>query len=83
MLSSTISALEVINGLARSYERPKESLQAISAIAIAIIEGFQGKLTSRAIEGALDALSKDLTTSGGIPTVEIIEHFKENLCRAF
>jgi len=79
MLNSTVTSLEMIGNLAKQIDYPREALGTISAIVMACVEGYQGKLETRNLEGALSRLKAELAAHRGIPTMNFIEQFKASL----
>jgi hypothetical protein len=79
MLNSTVMSLEMIGGLAKRTDYPREALGTISAIVMSCVEGFQGRTTARDIEGALLMLKAKLADQGGMPSMNLVEEFKAAL----
>jgi len=79
MLNATISGLEVIGGLSRQTERPKEALGMIAAVVTSLIEGYQGKIAARDLDNALIMLRADITANEGVPTAAILDKFRSAL----
>lgn len=79
MISATVSGLELIGGLARQTDRPKEALAMIASIVTGLIEGFQGRIAARDLDNALVMLKTELLAAEGIPTSIILEKFKAAL----
>ena len=79
LLGATMDGLELINGVARFTDRPKEALGTITAIVTSLIEGFQGRVTPRDLECALAMLRADLEACEGMPSSKLIEKFRAAL----
>jgi len=79
MLNSTMLSLEMIGGLAKHTDHPREALGTISVIVMGCVEGFQGRVATRDIEGALLMLKAKLADNDGVPSMNLVEIFKAAL----
>jgi hypothetical protein len=80
MAGATVLALQIFDGVSRSTQPdPKMALGFIRAIVVALIEGYQGKISGVMLHNALLATRQDLIGRDGIPDAAMVEQFKTRL----
>lgn len=84
MMGATMLGLEIIGGFSRptSVENSstlRTSLNGVRTVVIALVEGYQGKITGAKLTSALQGLAKDLQAKDGIVTEAVLEAFRSAL----
>lgn len=79
MFGATMNGLEIIGRVTHASDRPKEALATVSAITVAIVEGYQGRIAVDRLEGALGMLAIDLQRNDGVPLMQFVDAFRAAL----
>lgn len=79
MSNATISAFQTIDRLTRlqdpNFDLMKVAMRAVRAVVLAVVEGYQGKISGRILNDAINAMLQKLN-DGQSPSVEMIEQFQ-------
>jgi len=79
MFGATMTGLEIIGRVTHATDRPKEALATIGAITVAIVEGYQSRISVDNLDGALSMLAIDLQRNDGVPLMQFVDAFKAAL----
>ena len=78
MADASLQALKIFDTLSISGA-PNEALLVIRAVVIALIEGYQGRISGDRLQTGLRLLDEQLRVASGIPDTDMIEVFRSAL----